>query len=60
MHGRKVVTREHPLRLEAPEEWKNIPACLALAIKNIIAHVVIGNENLFEFQTKQNERLYRV
>lgn len=48
IRGRKIVTREHPLLQEQPEEWKNIPICLTAAVKQMITSIVQGNESVYE------------
>ena len=43
-----------------PEQWKNIPACVSIAVKEIVKHVIDSDEVLYEYQTKTNERLFRL
>lgn len=50
----------HPLLSEQPEDWNNIPICVSDAIINIIKTVIQGDESLFEYQLKANDRSYRL
>ena len=49
----------HPLLGHHPDEWRNVPICVKDGFKDMISSVVLGNENLFDFQMQQNERLYK-
>jgi hypothetical protein len=56
----KKIRNEHPLLLERPGEWNNIPICITLAITNILNHIVDSDKELFDYQMKNNERVYNI
>lgn len=55
---KKRMKGEHPLLLEKPETWNNIPICLTLALTNILNHIVESDNELFDYQMKNNERIW--
>ena len=57
--AKELVSERHPLLYNRPEEWNNIPKCLISVVKGLISSSVIGNEALFEFELKQNERFLK-
>jgi hypothetical protein len=52
------MKNEHPLLLEKPSDWNNIPICISLALTNILNHLVDSDKELFDYQMKNNERVY--
>ena len=50
----------HPLLIEQPETWNNIPICVTDTIINIIKTIIQGDESLIDFQVKTNDRLYKL
>lgn len=57
----KLVRTEHPLlHIVEPDSWKNIPLCLVDAFKALIKVLHDGDKQLYDFQMKTNERLYKL
>ena len=57
----KLVKTEHPLLyIVEPDSWKNIPLCLVDAFKALVKVLHDGDKQLFDFQMKTNERLYKL
>lgn len=57
----KLVKTEHPLlHIVEPDSWKNIPLCLVDAFKALIKVLHDGDKQLFDFEVKTNERLYKL
>jgi len=59
LDAKKLISEKHPLLCNRPEEWNNIPKCLISVVKSLISSSVKGNETVFEFELKQNERLLK-
>jgi hypothetical protein len=57
---KKYLIRSHPLRGEEPTSWKNIPPCVTNAISHSITSIIAGEESLFDWQMKTNERLHKL
>ena len=60
IQARKILTAWHPLLSYHPDQWKNIPVMVVSSIKDIIASIILGSENLFEFEIKQNSRMHKL
>jgi len=46
---KKHLLTDHPLRIEDPDAWNNIPTCVASAISNIIGCIIDSDESLFDY-----------
>jgi outer membrane cobalamin receptor len=56
-----VLRRAHPLKvIQDPSTWKNIPPCVTMAITDIFSHVMTGDETLYDFEVKTNDRLHKL
>lgn len=55
-----MLTKKHPLKCEDPENWNNIPVCVAESVSHIIQWVIEGDESLFKFQMSTNDRMYKL
>ena len=52
MKCKKIITKQHPLMIEQPETWNNIPICLTTAVTSILNHIIDSDEVLFDYQMK--------
>lgn len=52
------MKNDHPLLLEKPSEWNNIPICITMAMTNILNHIIDSDKELFDYQMKTNERIW--
>ena len=50
----------HPLLVETPDKWLNIPIPVQGAFKNLIKTFIQSDEASFLYQTKNNDRLFRM
>jgi hypothetical protein len=46
---KKKMKGEHPLLLEQPSTWNNIPICLTVALTNILNHIIDSDNELFDY-----------
>ena len=54
------MVNEHPLSIEKPDTWNNIPICLTVAISSILSHIIDSDAELFEYQMKTNDRIWKL
>ena len=58
--ARRELIDRHPLKCEEPENWNNIPLCVAESVSHVIQWILESDDSLFQFQTATNGRVYKL